>query len=168
MTKLSESQFMERAATVELVVMDVDGVLTDGRIVLTSGGEEAKCFNVKDGHGIMLAQSSGLKIAWVSGRFSKVTRIRAEELGIENLSQGERRKLPVVRKMAEDMGVAMQNILYIGDDIVDTEAMEAVGLAVAVADACAQVAEVAHWITRNRGGHGAVREILDMVLQARS
>jgi len=168
MDKLDEAGFLARAARVELVVMDVDGVLTDGRIVLTSGGEEAKCFNVKDGHGIVLAMLAGLKIAWISGRFSEVTRIRAEELGITDVSQGERDKLPVLKKLAASHGASLEKVMYIGDDIVDTAAMEAVGLAVAVADACGSVIKVAHWVTRRNGGHGAVREVLDLVMRARA
>jgi len=168
MEKLDETRFLAQAAGVELVVMDVDGVLTDGRIVLTSGGEEAKCFNVKDGHGMVLAMRAGLKIAWVSGRFSEVTRIRAEELGIDNVSQGEREKLPVVKKLAASHGVTLDKVMYIGDDLVDVGAMEAVGLAVAVADACESALDIAHWVTRRRGGHGAVREVLDLVMRARA
>ena len=168
MKKLNEEQIMARAGAIQLVFMDVDGVLTDGRIILTSNGEEAKSFNVKDGHGIAMSLRAGLKIAWVSGRKSDVTRIRAEELGVTHLSQGEREKLPIVKRIASELGVPLENAAFIGDDVVDLEPMQAVGLAIAVADALPQAREAAHWITGAKGGHGAVREVLDIILQARS
>jgi 3-deoxy-D-manno-octulosonate 8-phosphate phosphatase (KDO 8-P phosphatase) len=158
---------MAKAKTIQFLALDVDGVLTDGRIVVNSLGEEAKCFNVKDGHGIVLALRAGLRIAWVSGRFSEVTNIRARELGVGMVVQGEGSKLAVVKRLAGELAIPMENVAFIGDDVVDLDAMGAVGLPIAVADALPEVIGAAVWVTCAKGGHGAVREILDMVRRAK-
>ena len=167
MQKLSLSEFEAKAKGLRMVILDVDGVLTDGRIVITSKGEEAKCFNVKDGHGIVLALRAGLKIAWVSGRYSEVTNMRARELGVAMVVQGEPSKLVVVKRLAGELSIPLDQAAFVGDDVVDLDAMGAVGLPIAVADALPEVIDAAAWVTAAKGGHGAVREILDMIKKAK-
>lgn len=168
MAKLTEKEVRERAKNIKLLVLDVDGVLTDGRIIYTSDGKELKNFDVKDGHGIVLARKAGIGFAFISGRNSDVTKIRAADLGVENVFQGIKDKEMVLRELSQRLGVELDSIAYMGDDVIDIPAMRIVGLSVAVADAHQKALEACDWVTTRNGGKGAVREFIDLVLEAKS
>jgi 3-deoxy-D-manno-octulosonate 8-phosphate phosphatase (KDO 8-P phosphatase) len=150
--------------------MDVDGVLTDGRItwgVSVDGAlQESKSFDVKDGLGISLALSAGLQIAWITGRQSPLVERRARELKVTHLCQGARDKRSVLGGLIERLGLRAEQVLYVGDDLNDLPAFAAAGTGVAVADAVDAVKSAADWVTEAAGGHGAVREVIDGVLTA--
>jgi len=156
----------DRAQPIKLLLLDVDGVLTDGRIIYTDAGQELKFFHVRDGHGIKLIQRAGIEVAWVSGRASPVVALRARELGVDLLFQGVRNKVEVLRQLRASLNLTNPQIAAVGDDLVDLPLFSRVGLAVAVADAPPQVKEAAHWVTDTPGGRGAVREVCDLLLQA--
>lgn len=160
----------EHLGLIRLVAMDVDGVLTDGRIgwSAVSSGElcESKTFSVRDGLGIGLARAGGLEIAWITGRSSAVVAKRAQELKVTHLRQGARDKSRLLAALAAELGLPREAVLYIGDDVNDLLAFEAAGVRVAVADAEEIVRRTADWITQARGGEGAVREVIEGVLAA--
>lgn len=164
---LSHDQLMARAAKVQLLILDVDGVLTDGSIILDDEGRQLKAFNVRDGHGIKMLQREGVKVAIITGRNSRVVEHRAQELGIEHVYQGAKKKLPVFEALCASLGVEPAHVAYVGDDIVDLPVMVRVGLSVAVANASAETREYAHHITKASGGRGAVRELVELILKAR-
>lgn len=148
-----------------MVIMDVDGVLTDGRIVLGSGGEELKFFHVQDGLATSLAQRGGLKLAIISARISKVTSRRAEELKIKDVYQIRDGKLRAYEEIKRKYNLQDEEIAYIGDDLHDLPLLKRVGLGVAVRNGRREVKKVAHYLTRNPGGKGAVREVIDLILK---
>ena len=152
-------------AAIEMLVLDVDGVLTDGRIITHADGSESKCFHVLDGHGIRLWQRAGLRVAWLSGRVSVATTRRAEELQITHVLQDCHQKLPALKKLLEEVGVPAQNVAFVGDDLMDLPAMRYVGWGVAVANAVEEVKEHADYITTRAGGAGAVREVIEYILK---
>lgn len=157
---------LERARKTRLLMMDVDGVLTDGRIIQDGHGHELKVFDVKDGHGIVMAHRAKLRTALISGRESETIRRRAEELGIELVFQKIWNKLEVYEKILVDTELTHDEVAYIGDDLIDIPLLRRVGLAVAVADAVDEVKAVAHLITQRPGGQGAVREVIELILRA--
>lgn len=157
-----------RAARVSLLVLDVDGVLTDGRLYFSARGEELKCFHVRDGAGIVALRAAGVEIAVISGRDSPAVRLRMRELGVERLHQGVADKRLVLREILASLSLDASAVACIGDDVPDLGLLEAVGLAVAVADAHPLVRERAHVVTRLPGGRGAVREVCDILLDARA
>jgi 3-deoxy-D-manno-octulosonate 8-phosphate phosphatase (KDO 8-P phosphatase) len=165
---LSLEQLQVRAAAIRLVVMDVDGVLTDGKITYTSDGQELKSFNVKDGLGISLGIRAGLQFAIITARRSPMVERRAEELGIQHVRQLSKTKLPVLESLMTELSLSPEHLIYIGDDLPDIPPMQTVGLACCPADAVRAVKDIAHYIAQARGGDGAVREILDLILQAHS
>jgi 3-deoxy-D-manno-octulosonate 8-phosphate phosphatase (KDO 8-P phosphatase) len=150
---------------IKMLVMDVDGVLTDGRIVVGADGSESKNFSVLDGHGIRLWHRAGLKTALVSGRSSPPTKHRAEQLGIEYVLEDCHYKLPAIEKLAEQSGVSAGEMAYIGDDLPDVPAMGCVGFAVAVANGVDEAKEHADYVTKRAGGDGAVREVIEHILK---
>ncbi len=156
-----------RAKKIRMLLLDVDGVLTDGRIILDNQGNELKAFHVRDGHGIKLAQRAGIIIGIITGRKAEVVNLRARELGIQEVHQGALDKITVYEGILERYGLRDDEVAYIGDDIVDADIMRRVGLAVAVADADPAVRPVAHMTTRAAGGRGAVRETIDLLLAGR-
>lgn len=156
----------DRLKNIKLLLLDVDGVLTDGRIIFDSNGIESKFFNVKDGHGIKLVQRAGIEVGIVSGRSSQVVANRAAELGIDRVFQGSLDKLSVYRQILEDTGLDDARIAFMGDDIIDIPVMRRVGFAAAPADAVEEVLPHAHFVAKNRGGWGAVRELCDLILKA--
>ncbi len=164
--KLTKEDLRKRARNISLLILDVDGVLTDGRITYTSDGKEIKSFDAKDGHGIVLARDSKFKIALISGRNSPVTEIRANELKIDLVFQGIRDKKKALRQIMEDMNIGLEQVAYVGDDVIDIPVMEIVGLSVAVADAHPKVLQIANWVTERRGGRGAVREFVDLLMES--
>lgn len=154
----------ERAKKIKLILLDVDGVMTDGSIILDSTGTEIKAFHVRDGHGIKMAQKAGLIIGIITGRNSKVVNIRARELGITEVYQGTVDKGIVYAGIIAKYGLADEDVAFIGDDIVDIPILRRVGLAVAVADADPGIRPYVHMITKSEGGRGAVREFINFVL----
>ena len=151
---------------IRLLLLDVDGVMTDGRIIFDSNGVESKFFNVKDGHGIKMLQRGGIEVGIISGRESKVVANRATELGIERVFQKATDKLSPYLRILADTGFSDGEVAFIGDDLIDIPVLKRVGFAAAPADAVAEVLPFAHFVTRNSGGFGAVREISDMLLKA--
>ncbi|MHB8882970.1 MAG: 3-deoxy-manno-octulosonate-8-phosphatase KdsC [Thermodesulfovibrionales bacterium] len=156
----------EKAKKIRLLILDVDGVMTDGSIILDNEGNEFKSFHVRDGHGIRMLMQSGVRVAIITGRSSKVVVRRARELGITDVFQNCRDKRVAYRKLLKLYSLDSSQVAYIGDDIVDLPVMSLVGLPVAVADASAGTKEYALLVTRNRGGRGAVREVTDLILKS--
>jgi 3-deoxy-D-manno-octulosonate 8-phosphate phosphatase (KDO 8-P phosphatase) len=157
---------LERARKTRLLIMDVDGVLTDGRIIMDGLGHELKEFDVKDGHGIVMAHRAHLQTALISGRESETTARRAQELGIDLVFQKIWNKLEVYDRILSDTKLTHEEVAYMGDDLVDIPLLRRVGLGIAVADAVDEVKAVAHMITQRAGGQGAVREVIELILRA--
>lgn len=156
----------EKLATVKLLAMDVDGTLTEGEMVFVDG-EQVKFFNVYDGLGIRLAINAGLRIAWVTGNVASAVSARAESLGVTDVCQGARYKSDAIDALAARYGLELGEIAYIGDDLNDLPAFERAGVSIAVANAADEVKARADVVTRRGGGHGAVREVVEMILKAR-
>jgi len=154
-----------RIRRIRLIVMDVDGVLSESRLIYTEGNGEVRTFSIKDGMGITLARLAGLEVALISGRESVIVARRAAELHITDVYQGVIRKLGTFSQILQKYGLDKEQACYIGDDINDLPIMREVGLAVAVADAVEEVKWAAHYVTHAPGGGGAVREIIDRILR---
>ena len=161
-----EVELLERARKITMLIMDCDGVLTDGRIMLLPGGDETKVFDVKDGHAIVMAGRAGLRTAIISGRTSNAVRMRAKELGVSHLYERAWVKMEPYEKILKDEGIADENVCYVGDDVVDIPLLRRAGLAVAVADAVQEVKPFSHFVTERAGGFGAVREVIEFILKA--
>jgi 3-deoxy-D-manno-octulosonate 8-phosphate phosphatase (KDO 8-P phosphatase) len=155
----------ERCERIDLLVLDVDGVLTDGRIIYGDSGVEVKAFHVRDGSGLKLWQLEGKRAAVITGRTSSVVEARAAELGIAPVIQGAADKLAGFRTLLQLVPAAPEAVCYVGDDLPDLPVMRRCGLAVAVADACPEVRAHAHYVTRAPGGRGAVREAVELILR---
>ena len=155
----------ERCADIAMLVLDVDGVLTDGRIVYDDSGKELKFFHVRDGSGLKTWRSLGKRAAIITGRTSRAVEIRAAELQIEPVIQGAPDKLTAYQKLLQAAGLQPQQVCCVGDDLPDLPLLGNCGLAVAVADACAEARANAHYVTRAAGGWGAVRETIELVLR---
>ncbi len=155
-----------RARDVRLLILDVDGVLTDGRLYFGPNGEALKVFYVRDGHGIKMVQRAGLEVAIVSGRRSDAAYHRARELGVNRFYEGVRDKLAVLEELLAALRLNPAQVAAVGDELVDLPLMALVGLSVAVADAVWEVKAAAHWVTPSPGGRGAVREVCDLLLKA--
>ncbi|HEX7955588.1 MAG TPA: HAD family hydrolase [Pyrinomonadaceae bacterium] len=164
MAELSEVE--RRAARVRLLLLDCDGVLTDGRITPVEGGEELKSFHTRDGHGLVMLHRAGLRSGIISGRRSRLVELRAADLGVSYVRQGALNKIEVFESLLEEAGVPAEEVAYVGDDVVDIPLMRRSGLAVAVADATPDTLAAAHHVTRLPGGAGAVREVCELILQA--
>jgi 3-deoxy-D-manno-octulosonate 8-phosphate phosphatase (KDO 8-P phosphatase) len=156
-----------RAAAIKLLLLDVDGVLTDGSIVYADTGAELKRFHVRDGSGLKFWQRAGKRAAIVSGRTSKAVEVRAAELGIAPVLQGRGDKLPAFEEVLALTGLRPEEVCAVGDDLPDLPVLRRCGLAVAVADACPELREVAHLVTTAPGGRGAVREAVEWLLKLR-
>ncbi len=157
---------LERFRAVQLLVLDVDGVLTDGRITYTADGQEIKSFHVRDGSALTYWQKAGKRVAIISGRTSKAVDLRAAELGITLVRQGATDKRFALRTILAATGVKPEQVCAIGDDLPELALLQSCGLAVAVADACPEIRAAAHYVTRAPGGYGAVREIIEFILHA--
>ncbi len=155
----------KKAAKIKLVFLDVDGVMTDGRITMDAQGKEIKSFCVKDGLGLRMLMSGGVEVAIVTGRSSQVVEHRANDLGIEEVHQDVTDKNLLCRQIIEDRGFTKQEICCIGDDLADLPMFSEAGLCIAVADAVKEVREAADFITRSKGGFGAVREACEWLLK---
>jgi 3-deoxy-D-manno-octulosonate 8-phosphate phosphatase (KDO 8-P phosphatase) len=157
----------QRAARVRLVVLDVDGVLTDGRLYYGPQGEAMKVFDVRDGHGIRMLLGQGIEVAILSARSSEIVLARARELGIRRVLQGRGDKAGAWTELLAEAGIAAEQASFIGDDLPDVPVLRQAGLAATVADARDEVKSVAHWIAPQPGGRGAVRAFAEFVLRAR-
>ncbi|MGH9576449.1 MAG: KdsC family phosphatase [Terriglobales bacterium] len=156
----------ERARKIRVAIFDVDGVLTDGALYYTDAGEELKAFSVHDGHGMRMLRESGVALAIISSRRSRSLEARARNLGIELLFQGAADKLAAFGELLGRCDIGAEACAYVGDDLVDLPVMKRCGLAVAVPDAPARVRRQAQYVTHARGGHGAAREICEIILHA--
>jgi len=152
-------------ADIQMLVLDVDGVLTDGTVTINADGNESKSFNLLDGHGIRMWRRAGLKVAFLSGRAAGATTYRAEQLEIEYCLQDCRNKLPALKELIERSGLSPEKIAYIGDDLMDIPAIRYVGFGAAVANAVDEVKQYADYVTTHRGGNGAVREVIEHILK---
>lgn len=150
---------------VRLLIMDVDGVLTDGKITYTASGEEIKSFHVRDGLGIKLAKKAGIELAIISARFSKITALRAQELGIEYVYQGHFEKLDIYEEIKNKLDIPDEKIAFIGDDLNDIPILKRVGLPATVSDAPDVVKRFAQIVTPQSGGQGAVRHLIEIILK---
>jgi 3-deoxy-D-manno-octulosonate 8-phosphate phosphatase (KDO 8-P phosphatase) len=156
----------QRCQQIELILADVDGVLTGGQIIYNNQGIESKPFHIRDGLGIKLWQRAGYRFGLITGRSSQIVKIRAAELGVEIVRQTAEDKLPVVEQIAQSLALELRQVCFIGDDLPDLPSIRAVGLGVAVADACSEVRQAAHLVTGLKGGEGAVRETVETILKA--
>ncbi len=157
---------LQKMEKIKLLLMDVDGVLTDGRIIYDNQGNELKAFDVKDGHGLKMLQRAGIQLGIITGRSSQVVEKRATELEIEILYQGAKVKLEPYLEIQATTGLSDEQIAYIGDDIVDLPLLRRVGFSATVADAVEDVKPLVDYVTTRPGGRGAVREVCDMLLRA--
>ena len=155
-----------QAADIRLLVLDVDGVLTDGRLPFDAKGGECKVFHVRDGYGIRRLLETGIEVALISGRKSVAVSKRADELSIRHVFLGAKDKLATLQTLASKLRISLGHIAYVGDDVPDLACMQAVGLPIAVADAHSDLDAVADWHTHLGGGQGAVREVCDLLLSA--
>ncbi len=160
------AEALDRARQVKLIIFDVDGVLTDGRLNIGERGEIFKSFHSRDGFGITLAQACGLKTAIITGRTSGITSHRAAELKISVVLQGQMNKRDAYKKIKAQFNLNDAEICYVADDVIDLPVFVQVGFRAAVADASPEVIERAHYVSNNLGGRGAVREIVEFILKA--
>lgn len=157
---------LDRARKVRLLLLDVDGVLTNGKILLHHDGTESKQFDIRDGTGIVLAQKAGIRVGLLSARHSAATAERASQLRITLVRQGALDKLATYEAICEESGLSDEEVAFMGDDLLDLPVLARVGLAAAPADAVAEVRSIVHWVSRAGGGEGAVRELAEMLLKA--
>lgn len=160
------AEIERRAARIKLLLMDCDGVLTDGRITLLENGDEEKSFHTRDGHGLVLMHRAGLQSGIISGRTSSLVERRARELGMHYVRQGTWDKIKDFDELLTEAGIDENEVAFIGDDVTDIPLMQRSELAVAVADAVPETRGVAHFVTQLPGGYGAVREVTELILKA--
>jgi 3-deoxy-D-manno-octulosonate 8-phosphate phosphatase (KDO 8-P phosphatase) len=163
---LEWAEVERRAACVRLLLLDCDGVLTDGRITPSANGDELKSFHTRDGHGLVMLHRAGLRSGIISGRSSRLVEMRAEDLGITYVRQGALDKISVFESLLNEAAIEPASVAYVGDDVVDIPLMRRSGLAIAVSDATPDTRDAAHYVTRLAGGHGAVREVCELILKA--
>jgi len=152
-------------AEIQLLVLDVDGVLTDGALIINPDGSESKTFNVLDGHGIRMWKRAGLKVAFLSGRLSQPTKLRAQQLGVDYCIQDCRDKLSAIEKLLEQLAIGAEQTAFVADDLMDLQAIRYVGFGVAVANAVDEIKQCADYVTNRPGGKGAVREVIEYILK---
>jgi 3-deoxy-D-manno-octulosonate 8-phosphate phosphatase (KDO 8-P phosphatase) len=162
---LTHSEVLQRAAHIRLLVLDVDGVLTDGRLYFSATGETLKVFHARDGAGIVQLRQAGIQVAIISGRNSPVVSKRMEELGVLHVQQGIHDKQAALQAILQQLQIGAEQLACVGDDTPDLAMLKLAHLAVAVADAHAAVRAAAHFVTQLNGGQGAVREVCDLILQ---
>lgn len=156
----------QQAKAIKLVIFDVDGVLTDGRLFIGDDGQEYKAFHSRDGLGMTMLQRTGVTIGIITARQSNVVKVRMESLNINHLYQGQQQKRPAYEQMLQQLQLTPTQVAYVGDDLIDLPIMTRVGLSVAVADAHPLVKQQAHWITPNPGGAGAARDLCELIMHA--
>lgn len=157
---------MDKAKNIKLVILDVDGVMTDGRIVIDDNGVESRNFDIKDGMGVVVLMMSGVEVAIITSKKSGAVRHRAEELKIKRFYEGIKKKTEPYEEILKEMNITDAEVAYVGDDLVDLSMMKRVGLPIAVGDAVEDVKNHAAYVTVARGGYGAVREAAEMILKA--
>lgn len=160
------SDIWKRAERIRLVIFDVDGVLTDGKLFFDMQGNEYKCFHARDGHGIKLLQRTGVGVAVISGRNSPVVATRMASLGIEHVYQGHENKVTAFESLRKNLDVQPEHIAHVGDDLLDLSLFRRVGLAIGVADCNPSLDQYLHWKTQALGGQGAAREVCDLIMAA--
>lgn len=163
-----DAQILTRAEKIKLLICDIDGVFSDGRIYLGNDGEELKAFNTKDGFGIKALGQNGVDVAVITGRKSNIVEKRMTALDVKYIVQGQEDKLPALKNIAKKLNLSPEQIAYIGDDVPDLPCIEYVGLGVAVADAHPLVKRGSNYITFINGGYGAVRELCDLIMQSQN
>jgi 3-deoxy-D-manno-octulosonate 8-phosphate phosphatase (KDO 8-P phosphatase) len=164
--KRINAEVRARVEWVKILVLDVDGVLTDGRLFYHDDGTESKAFDVRDGHGIKMLKQAGIETVLISGRTCRLVDKRAADLGITEVVQGVRDKVPILEKLLSERRLKSDEVAFVGDDVVDLTVMNRVGFAVAVADASEYLFDAAHYVTLAPGGRGAVREVAELILGA--
>ena len=163
---LSETQIIKHASQVRILALDVDGVLSDGQLYFSNQGEEIKAFSSVDGHGIKMLQSTGVKVAIVTGRTSNIVTQRAKQLGIELILQGREDKLTALHELTQNLQLDWSQMAYMGDDLPDLAAIIKVGLGITLPNAASSMACHSQYVTQRCGGHGAVREVCELIMQA--
>lgn len=159
---------LQKLKSIKVLILDVDGVLTDGRVIYTDSGEEIKRFDVRDGHGLKLLMRSGIEVILLTGRESKVVLHRARDLGIEHVYQKALKKIEVYKTILADRSLEDKDVGFVGDDLIDLPVLRKAGFSAAVPDAVQEVKEIVDYITTKRGGEGAVREICELLLKAQN
>ena len=162
----SDDKQREMIRQIRLLILDVDGVMTDGSVIIDDLGNETKHFDVKDGHGIKLLMRYGIEVVFLTGRTSQVVEHRAGDLGVTEYYQGAINKVETLQAILEKKGIPERCVAYVGDDLIDIPVLKRVGFSVAVADACKEARETASYVTKNKGGKGAVREVCEIILKA--
>jgi 3-deoxy-D-manno-octulosonate 8-phosphate phosphatase (KDO 8-P phosphatase) len=161
-------EILSAAKNIKFLLLDVDGVLTDGKLYYGNSGEELKAFNIQDGLGIKLLQQAGIQVGIITGRVSALLQRRADELGISPVIQGREDKLTALRELLQGMDLGLNEIAFMGDDLPDLSVINSVGLGITVANASSTLTKEATWQTRRSGGDGAVREAAEMILRAQN
>lgn len=156
----------QRAKKVKMLVLDIDGVMTDGRIIYDDKGNELKCFNVLDGMGLALLGQTQIRVALITAKGSKAVLRRARDIGAVEVKQNTLNKCAALRQILKKYNLHHEDICFVGDDLVDLPAMRKAGLAVAVANGCCEAKKAAHYVTKRAGGKGAVREVIELILRA--
>ena len=168
MTDKVPSSVIKAAKKIKLLLLDVDGVLTDGRLYYGNNGEEMKAFNIQDGLGIKLLQRAEVQVGIITGRVSNLVERRATELGIHPVVQGREDKLTALQELMQTMDINLDEIAFVGDDLPDLAVIRRVGLGITPANGNSALSSQAHWQTSKRGGDGAVREVAEMILYAQN
>jgi len=159
-------ELVDRAEKIKLAIFDVDGVLTDGCLYLGNSGEESKAFYVRDGLGMKMLMATGVEMGIITGKTSTLVKDRMQHLGVRHVYQGQGNKLPAFQELCEKLSISADEVVYVGDDVIDIPILKRVGLSVAVADAHPAILPYTHWQTKQNGGRGAVREVCDLIMHA--
>lgn len=163
--ELADKRLIERISGIKLLILDVDGVMTDGRIIVDDAGLESKQFDVRDGLGLKMLMRCGIDVVLLTGRKSRIVKYRAADLGIKEVHQGILNKREVFDEIVKRRNLMPEQIVYVGDDVVDIPILRRAGCGIAVADACPEAVGVADYVTEHSGGRGAVREVCEMILK---
>lgn len=166
MSHLSKDQFKNKLKDIKLLALDVDGVLTDDSIYFGPDGLELKKFNISDGLFIVLAMRAGLEIAIVSGRYSKATDTRMNDLGVKHVLQGYKDKIEMITPLLDQLMISFDQVAFVGNEILDIKLAKKCGLSIAVADSCEELIETVDYVTQKEGGLGAVREVIELYFDA--
>jgi len=166
MGEVLDEELLKKIRPIRLLILDVDGVLTDGRIIMNDNGQEIKHFDVKDGHGIKIMMRHGIDVVFLTGRRSEVVEHRARDLGVGEVHQGIWNKVEAFEEILRRRNLDRDHVAYVGDDVVDIALLKRVGFSVAVADASEDVKKTADYVTKKSGGRGAVREVCEIILKA--
>jgi len=158
----------KRMQSIELILSDVDGVMTDGGITYDNQGVETKTFHVRDGMAIKLWQRTGHNFGVITARSSHIVKLRMDELGVEVVRQGSKDKLSAAKEIMNELGLELESVCYIGDDLTDLELIQSVGLGASVSDGAEEVRKAAHWVSKSPGGKGAIRELVETVLKSQN